>query len=74
MAIRIAGEFLSETVFKNAVQSVAKALGSALEFVTEVDDRKNPRRYGFFVELDGEPGERPIVSITYYFTFLPLQF
>ena len=74
MAIRIAGEFLSETVFKNAVHSVAKALGSALEFVTEVDDRKNPRRYGFFVELDGELGERPIVSITHYFTFLPPQF
>jgi len=63
VAIRIAGEFLSETTFKNAVHLVDEALGSVLEFVTEVDDRKNPRRYGFFVEIDGELGERPNVSL-----------
>jgi hypothetical protein len=62
-------------MFKSAVHLVAEALGSVLEFVTEVDDRKNPRRYGFFVELDGELGERPIVvSITYYFTFYRSNF
>ena len=64
----------SNSIKKNVGQSfcrvrVAEALGSVLEFVMEVGNRKNPWRYGFFVELNRELGEQSIVSIIYCFTF-----
>jgi len=64
----------SNSIKKNVGQSfcrvrVAEALGSVLEFVMEVGNRKNPWRYGFFVELDRELGGFTFYLSNFRFSF-----
>ncbi|KAF8888339.1 GH3 auxin-responsive promoter [Infundibulicybe gibba] len=56
--MRISEEFVSEAELRRAVKSIEDIIGPTMEFSVVVDDRKFPRRYGFLLELDGEPGTR----------------
>ncbi|KAF8888221.1 GH3 auxin-responsive promoter [Infundibulicybe gibba] len=54
--MRVAGEFVSEAELHRAVRLVEDVIGRVLEFSVVIDDRWFPRRYGFLLELEGEPG------------------
>lgn len=56
MGLRIAGEFISEKELHDAIDVLKGTLGRVPEFTMAVDERKIPRAYGFFVELEGVPG------------------
>ncbi|KAF8888220.1 GH3 auxin-responsive promoter [Infundibulicybe gibba] len=54
--MRISGEFVSEAELHRAVGSIEDIIGRVMEFSVVVDDRWFPRRYGFLLELESEPG------------------
>ncbi|KAF8888328.1 GH3 auxin-responsive promoter [Infundibulicybe gibba] len=53
--MRLGVEFVTEAELRKAVASLADVVGVVMEFSVVVDDRTFPRRYGFLLELEGEP-------------------
>ena len=62
VGFRILAEMVTEELIQNAIHSTHATLGRVLEFVAELDDRQFPRRYGYFVELQGELGVCSILA------------
>ncbi|KAF8875707.1 GH3 auxin-responsive promoter [Infundibulicybe gibba] len=52
----VSAEFVTEAELHRAVASIKDIIGRVMEFSVIIDDRWFPRRYGFLLELQGEPG------------------
>lgn len=56
VGFRVFGEFVSQETLEGAVREAQTVLGNVAEFTVVLDERNEPRAYGFLVELDGNLG------------------
>ncbi|KAF5316053.1 hypothetical protein D9619_006900 [Psilocybe cf. subviscida] len=56
VGFRVFGEFVSQETLEGAVREAQTVLGNVAEFTVVLDERNEPRAYGFLVELDGDLG------------------
>lgn len=53
-AASVVGEVITAKQLQNAILSFGENFGDILEFTAEIDDRRIPHAYAFFVEVDSE--------------------